>query len=640
MRGFRFAGLLALVFISGSLQAQTLPIDNLDPYIDNRVEVQQFPTTGAQIEAARHEVSTAISTEINRVVDAIVELDSTAVGREYVEAVDAASDAAPLTSAQQYMQDTRPRQNPFNDDRPAIPQHDGIDADIARQINDAVRDIFRSENGSELPTYQPPESDGTRTRLEDLMGRYGREIATLQGQLLLDEIQQRQLAQAIADAANDAIDDSNLDHSNLVKRIINRYVQIMIPSQELPIAGMWRMPPVEYSRSGACEIYTGDNGGMAPITEEEMPTYPLCGYEADDRLPFLTWMSREASYIPGTSNIYSPTSTVDIQIARDSNGATIRNVRTTHAVEYEVVAPDRIVVRESFIEEGGCSLYAEYVLTLAMQDETVCNITDIPPFEEPEDDPTVPPGESRTMRVGMPLYTDEAACDATNTPPDFDTVTLTGNVDGSLVLDYGSGSQTLYNGGFGYYEFDIGTGSARQHISLNLYDGGQQGNLSWMNRTDADSPECYVSRTLSVDGADSGENSDGLETPADNGSMETPVDTGSDDAFGVLVPGEYAVEWMALPGLCPDAMLPMAPQFETVLIGAPGDGSAILQSDDAQYELVMVAAGTYIGGDSDDSGRTDTSLTTTEPGVASFMWSFSDTSGQMCMAMAQLTKVG
>lgn len=633
MRALRWVVLLALALVgAGGVSAQIDRFPIVDPYIDTHVELAGFPTTGSQIEAARSEVAREITREINHVVDSIGELEATAVGREYVEAIDTAVDGnTPLTSAQQYLQ-TRPSNNPFNDDRPTVPQHDGIDSEIVRQINDAVRDLFK--DGNRLPVYQPGESSNpSRTRMEDLMQRYGREVAALQGQLLLDELEQRRLAEAVADGASAAIDASSIDHQNLVKRIIRRYVQLMTPNQELPLAGYWRMPPVEYSRSGACEIYTGDNGGMAPITEEEMPTYPLCGYEPDDALPFLVWQGHEASYIPGTSNIYSPTSTVDIQIARDSNGATVRNVRTTHALEYEVVAPDRIVVRESFIEEGGCSLYAEYVLELASQDETVCNIIELPSeLGEDEPNPTVPPGEERQMRVGQPYYQEPTACDASNTPPAFDAVTLRANSDGSLVFDYGTGTQTLYGDGWGYYEF----GSGSEFISLNLYDGGQQGTLMWTKRTAAGAPACSSQRAVSLpaalDAAD--------PTPPDTGDLPTDTtDVGEgDDDFGVLLPGEYAVTWFDVPGLCPDALLPLAPQDETVLIGAPS-GGAVVQFGDAQYELALLAAGTYMGNATSEAGSIDVSLTTTTPGSASFSWTMVDASGNTCIAMANLTKL-
>ncbi len=627
----RFVLLLMLLLPAvGSVQAQGDMIGPLGVYIDTHVELQGFPTTGSQIQAVRQEIAQNISNEIDHVVDQIIELDSTAVGREYVEAVDAAADGStPLTSAQQYLQ-TRPRSNPFDDSRPTVPEYDGIDSEIVRRINDAVRDIFRSEDGGELPTYQPSDQPHQRTRMEDLMERYGREIAAIQGELALNEQQRRLLAEAVADGASAAIDVSNVDHRNLVKRIIRRYVQVMTASQELPIGGYWRMPPVEFSRSGACEIYTGDNGGMAPITKEEWPTYPLCGYDPGDALPFLVWQGDEATYIPGTSSIYSPASTVEIQVARDSNGATLRSVRTTHAVEYEVVAPDRIVVRESFIEEGGCSLSAEYTIELASQDETVCNIMEIPPEpEETDDDPTVPPGETRTMRAGSPLFQDASDCDASNTPPSFEDVTLTAGNDGSLVLDYGSGTQTLYGNGRGFYEFNTGSGSAREIVTVSLYDSGQQGNLRWLKRNSASEPECSVSQRLTMPDADVS------DTP-----VETPVDNGdSDDDFGVLIPGEYSVDWIEVEGLCPAEMKSQAPQFETAMLGAPSEGAAVMQAGDAQFDFALVAAGTYIGSAPTDNGRIDISLTTVTPGEASFAWTWSADDGQMCMVMASLTKI-
>lgn len=621
----------------GGVAAQDDLAASLGIYIDTHVELQGFPTTGSQIEAARQAVAQNIDREINHVIEAVGGLESTSVGREYIEAVDAAVDGStPLTSAQQFLQ-TRPRNDPFSDNRPAVPQHDGIDAEITRQINDALRDLFRSDDGGELPTYQYTERPHQQTRLDELMQRYGREIAAMQGELALNEQEQRLLAEAVADGASDAIDAANPTHRNLVKRIIRRYVQVMTASQELPIAGYWRVPPVEYSRSGACEIYTGDNGGMAPITEEEWPTYPLCGYDPGDALPFLVWQGHEAPYIPGTSSIYSPTSTVEIQVARSGSGATLRSVRTTHAVEYEVVAPDRIVVRESFIEEGGCSLYAEYTIELARQDETVCNLTEIPPEPDAEPDPTVPPGESRVMQVGSPWYQDEAACDASNTPPDMDTMTLTANADHSLTLDYGSGTKTLYSSGWGYYEYSTGTNTPREHIQLNLYDGGRAGHLNWSLRSASTGQDCHASRALGL--PDAADFDTPLDAPTDDPQTGDPLETTGDEAaFGAVFPGEYSAEWIVMDGLCPADLLPFAPQFETATLSEPETGAVALQFGDSALRFALIAAGTYMGSAPTDNGRIDTSLTTATPGQASFAWTWSTGDGQMCMVMATLTK--
>src|SRR5690606_26812053 len=125
------------------------------------------------------------------------------------------------------------------DNRPAVPEYDGIDSEIVRQINDAVRDIFRSSDGSELPVYQPPANPSAPARMQDLMQRYGQEMAMLRGQLELSGQQMQQLSAAVADGASAAIDAANPAHRDLVRRIIRRYVQVMTPSQELPIAGYW-----------------------------------------------------------------------------------------------------------------------------------------------------------------------------------------------------------------------------------------------------------------------------------------------------------------------------------------------------------------------------------------------------------------
>ena len=208
-------------------------------------------------------------------------------------------------------------------------------------------------------------------------------------------------------------------------------------------------------------------------------------------------------------------------------------------------------------------------------------------------------------------------------------MTLTAGNDGSLVLDYGSGTQTLYGNGRGFYEFNTGSGSAREIVTVSLYDSGQQGNLRWLKRNSASEPECSVSQRLTMPDADVS------DTP-----VETPVDNGdSDDDFGVLIPGEYSVDWIEVEGLCPAEMKSQAPQFETAMLGAPSEGAAVMQAGDAQFDFALVAAGTYIGSAPTDNGRIDISLTTVTPGEASFAWTWSADDGQMCMVMASLTKI-
>ncbi len=193
MRLLRFIPLLGLVlFVVTSASAQSDMAAQLGIQIDTHVEMAGFPTTGSQAQALRDQIAENLSTEINSVTEQIGELEGgSSVGREWVEAVDAAAEAnTPSTAAEQFESYRHSAQIDAvtgNDTRPTLPELpppgeiDGQINQITTRVTDAVRDIFRSEDGSALPTYHPAENSSAPTQLQQLMQQYGHEIAAAAG---------------------------------------------------------------------------------------------------------------------------------------------------------------------------------------------------------------------------------------------------------------------------------------------------------------------------------------------------------------------------------------------------------------------------------------------------------------------------
>lgn len=639
--------LILVLFTFSSVQAQQLiPMSDVDRYIQPELEVQGFPTTGAQIEAVRQEISQNITDELNNVVRQIGELEGgNPVGREWLQEVEQAASAnTPQTAREQFISyRDRPQIDSVTgaDTRPVLPQvPEGIDreaSDLVNRISDSLRDIFRSEAGA-LPTYQ---YTGQRpaTGLQALVERYGKEVNRINGEFAWNEQKRRQFSEALADGTSDYIQNRIDRYRNVTQRVMRRYIQIMNATQDLPIAGYWRVEnEVEYQRSGTCEVYVCDGcgGGVIPQPEEEDPGEPLCGYEGDPS--FLVWRGAEHPYVEGTSSIYSAATSVDIEIARDSNGATIRNMRTEHSTEYEVVAPDRIIVRDTFREIGGCTLTAEYALVLVRQDETVCNIIELPPDEgQATPEPTPVPGEPRQLRVGQPLYTDPAECDATTTPPPLGEVTLTAQPDGSMLMDYGTGQVTLYSYGSGNYEFNTGTGvQLRQIISLSLRDNGTRGYLSWSNWSGG--KNCYASLDLTLPGAEP----DPVSTPAPTADSSSGNDSTSPEQTAALLPGLYHAEWINLPGLCHAALQPTAPQFAEVALALPDAQTLQADYEGGQYTLINGAPGMFFALTDSETISGAASITVMDAQSASFGWTVADKgdASKSCVVMATLTRIG
>jgi hypothetical protein len=255
-------------------------------------------------------------------------------------------------------------------------------------------------------------------------------------------------------------------------------------------------------------------------------------------------------------------------------------------------------------------------------------------------EPTPVPGEPKTMRVAQQFILDEDACDETTSPPDFDSITFTPNADGSLLLDYGSGTFTLYSDDNGYYEYNTGNNAAvRLNVALVLYSGGTEGSISWSSQADYGKPNCFVTRDLVLPGAEPPL----ISTPDAAATASPAEDNPQNDSSDLqLLPGLYEAAWIELPGLCADAALgEIAPHFAEVRVSLPDAASALVDSTTWQSLLNMAAPGTYFAIAMDEELNSSTSLSAGLAGSASFSWSAAGAkdSSKSCVVMATLTKI-
>jgi hypothetical protein len=207
-------------------------------------------------------------------------------------------------------------------------------------------------------------------------------------------------------------------------------------------------------------------------------------------------------------------------------------------------------------------------------------------------------------QVGLPIFNDETQCTEKNTPPDFDEVRLIEQDDKSVVVDYGTGKQTLYFSGNGLYEFDTGMSAAmRQDISLYLNSDGSGGNLSWSNNA-KDGNICFVSRDLTLPGSASEVNP--TPVPSDSGSTDsgsTGDSSSGDTSSAGLTVGDYTVTWTDYPGLaCPAALQDKLPKFTEATIAANG-AEYTLEAGGTSYALPLMGSNySYIVFNDDNSG--------------------------------------
>lgn len=476
--------------------------------------------------------------------------------------------------------------------------------------------------------YGKQATDPRAQAIADAVAQYGQEIAQTQGKDSLSAADQQRVTETVRESADQYIDQAGVKRPGITKRHINHLVQIMVPNAMLPINGYWHVVPYSMTTSGHCINTYGDNGGMGG-TDNQDQGQPLCGYAKEGVLPFIVWQETDIPYLPGSSSIYSQMPREDFQLVRTSGGASTGTVKTTTTMEYEVVAPDEIHVHLLIQEDGGCSMSADYTIKLVTADESVC-----PPLENvstPEPMTPEPPVivQEGPYRVGLPIINDKTQCTATNTPPEFDTVRLIQQDDQSIVVDYGTGKQTLFFEGNGIYEFDTGMDAAiRQDVTLTLKTDGS-GTLTWSNNA-KDGNICFESRNLTLPGSAS---SDLTPTPAPEISSGTETSGSETSASAGSIAGDYTVTWTDYPGMaCPADLQDKLPKFPEATI--TGSASAyILSGGGTDYPLTLAGANyTYTNFAADNSATIIALVGGQSNGHLVGSYTFASADGATCMS--------
>lgn len=511
------------------------------------------------------------------------------------EAVSAAVD--------QYVVDTEP----IIEQAPLDPRAEAVVHAVSQYVGDPVIDPRGEAVSHAVDQYVVDENGGVDPRAEAIswaVEQYGKDRLDPRAEALshavaqyvvdndADSYEDRQrVTDTVRESASEYVNQSNVRRPGITKRHVNHLIQFMVPNAMLPINGYWRILPFSMNTSGDCVDTYGDNDGPPTNGSEQDPGSPLCGYAEAGELPFIVWNDIHP-YLPGSSSIYSQLPYEEIVVTSDRSGASTGSLLITTTTEYEVVAPDRIIVHLLIQEEGGCSMTAEYVIELVTPDESVCPA--LSAVSTPEPTPVPPEVVEGPYTIGMPFYTDEAQCTDANTAPELSgELRLLEQADGSVIIDYGAGTQLVY-GGDGFYQFDTGMDAAvRQLVTLVLFEDGSGGNVSWSNNA-KDGNICYVSHDLTLPGFEGDE-------PVSTPTPDDDPNSGSNNEIPPAPPltaGNYTVTWSAFPGLdCAPELEEMLPKFAEATLAANGTAYTLtaggttygLTQDSGQYFFMAFA---------------------------------------------------
>ncbi len=629
-RGLVLISLLALSAVYGQ---SGLTVELFASAIDQQASASGFPNGDQSIQPVEQSLAAALYEEVTNYSQAMSQVAETSpatatwldqfdqqVG-EFNQQLEQAGADAPFDVRAQIISD-------------AVAQY-GVDLEEVRSagpldpraqaISDAVDQYSRYVDELQAEAPLDPRAEAISRAVDE----YSRYVDSLNAQPILDpraEAVSRAVEQygqslpeqdpatvrrSVRNATRQAINESGVRHPNLLQQHMDNLIIWEVPSTLLPTNGYWRVQPFEMVTSGQCIDTSGDNGGMGFGEGEEDPGQPLCGYANVGGLPFITWSGGTHPYLPGTGSIYSQEPSVSLEVVRNSSGATIGSLRRTITTEYRVVAPNLIEVHIIDQEAGGCTREGTFNLELVTADEAVCPaaaLVETPvPISTPvagTPDPNATPAPIMTEPAPIirglylaqpPQYTDPLACGDVNTPPQFEEINVDVQDDGSLLLDYGTGTQVVYDIGAGMYQYDSGNAASPRYDIFVYVQPDGIGNISW-SQQDGSGTICFAMIDIAVPGA----------VPAE----PTPEpETGSSDSGAVellVVPdGSYAVTWAPIAGLeCPEALLPTVPTFTAATLTTSGEG-VLIDTGETSY-LLTNQGGSYIYMDFKDDGSGET----------------------------------
>lgn len=441
-----------------------------------------------------------------------------------------------------------------------------------------------------------------------------------------------QVGQTVKDGTSDYIkNDPKIKRKNINRKRAENRIEFYVPSQMLPINGRWRVQPYRTNVIGDCfntDAWAHGDGGGSDV--EELGD-PLCGYENLGGLPFITWQGSIHMYLPGTSSIYSDyPSTGYLATRSEANGPLDSSRKYVTTVEYEVVAPDRILVHYLARFDGGCAIEATYEIVLVKADESVCPAQSsyvptkgntepgqITPVKDDDELPIEePPVFEGPYTVGMPFGT-APQCEF----PTMTEVRLLDQGNGVLVMDYGTGQKTLYRDSTGY-TYDSGFGpTGWENLSL-FFNSNGNGYLTW-NKTDATGQMCSVSQDLYLPG----------QVPADTPTTDSTTSSDAGPvAGGTLADGEYAVEWSIMEATCPADLQAVMPSFTNVTVTF-NDKTVVLSYDGGEIVLDdMMGLGTYMYMDMTGSPMLNVALTNVSGIDVQLTWMAMSQTGSTCTA--------
>ncbi len=594
--------------------------------IDNRASTNGLPSGDGVISPAENAISEVIWNDINRFNQGLDEFEATSPANT------AAIDEVEITITDYYVKVFDPASRP------------DAQADMAtslQQLTDEItNELYLDHLTEELVN-------------EIVQDQIWQELIEATEQYLLENeaaYNPQAVGETIKQGANDYIqNETKIKRKNINRKRVENMVEFYVPSQLLPTNGMWRVRPYTASFTGNCDSVLGGlarGDGDDGTGGADDPGEPLCGFENPGGLPFITWQYDMHMYLPGTNNVYSGMPEVGYTASHSSfNGPTDGSQRSERTIEYEVISPDLIRVHYLIRYSGGCAIEATYEMELVTADESVCpDLSSYDPTKGDSDPVEIIPGQGEQSvpvrsndevpteeppvsegpyTVGAPLMPPAAACEM----PPLTEVRLLDQGSGVLVLDYGTGQQTLYRDGTGF-TFDSGFGASGWE-NINLYfNGDGSGYLTW-NKTTTSGQMCNLSQDLYLPGT----------APVNNTPVEPTGATGDAPVVGgTFTDGTYGVEWATAMTVCPADMQALLPTYAQVTVTFTDDTTVVLSYDGGEMVLTdSMGLGTFMYMDVTASPMITVGLTNLGGMDVLLSWMAMSPTGSSCMTSATFT---